>query len=105
MTNEEKIEKIQSIIDQSDERGIYSACYKFLEDTGDLKTNYHDYLTTGPIDCDIELQRLTEADYELSTALLTMILREDRFVDYAFHMRYEKGQVEEILRHMIQTLA
>ena len=33
-------------------------------------------MITEPIDCDEELERISGADYELSTALLTMLLRE-----------------------------
>lgn len=51
-----------------------------LEETGDLKTNYWDYMTTEPINCNEELKRLECADYDLCSALLTMLLREDHFV-------------------------
>ena len=35
-----------------------------LEETGDLKTNYWDYMTTEPINCNNEeLKRLESADY------------------------------------------
>lgn len=44
-----------------------------------LKTNYHDYMTTAPFNCDRELGRLPDADYDLTYALMTMLLREDYF--------------------------
>ena len=75
MTNSEKIKLIQSLIGEQCESRVYEA----LEDMGDLKTNYSDYMITGPINCDEELKRVPEADYELCTALLTMLLREDHF--------------------------
>ena len=77
MTNEEKINRIQSVIDHPGREGLY---YKLLEDLDDSKGNYGDYMTTVPINCDIELKRLPTADYELATALLTMLLREDTLI-------------------------
>lgn len=99
MTNEEKIKKIQYAMDHPDNVTIY---YKLLEDMGDMKYNYQDYMITNS--CDKELERLPEADYELSTALLTMLLREDHFCDHAFERRYETGQVDAVLERMIETL-
>lgn len=78
--------------------------YKTLEETGDLITNYHDYLTTSPIDVDAELSRLGDADYKLCAAFLTMILREDYFSNGAFEERYQKGQVTKIIERMIDLL-
>ena len=51
-----------------------------------------------------ELERLPDADYELCTALLTMILREDHFSNGYLRVRYEAGQVDAILNRMIDTL-
>ena len=48
MTNEEKIKKIQAVIDHPGTERIY---YGLLEDLGDLKGNYADYMTTEPINC------------------------------------------------------
>ena len=53
MTNEEKIKKIQAVIDHPGTERIY---YGLLEDLGDLKGNYTDYMTTEPIKCNEELQ-------------------------------------------------
>ena len=39
--------------------------YEVLEETGDLKTNYRDYMTTEPTNCNEELKRLECADYDL----------------------------------------
>lgn len=101
MTNEEKIEAIQYIIDHPNIEEVY---YKLLEDIGGLKRNYRDYMTTEPINCDKELERLSDADYELCTALLTMILREDHFSNGSLMVRYEAGQVDAILNRMIDAL-
>ena len=73
-----------------------------LEDLGDLKTNYGDYMITEPIDCNEELKRVSGADYELCTALLTMLLREDHFSNGSFERRFADGQVLPVLARMIQ---
>ena len=78
--------------------------YELLEKMDDMKYDYHSYATTEPIDCDKELKCIPTADYELCTALLTMILREDHFSNGSFEIRQEKGQVDAILNRMIETL-
>lgn len=76
-----------------------------LESFGDIKKNYGDYMTTSPIDCDAELQRVTTADYDLCCALLTMLLREDHFEEYGcFEHRFENGDVQKIVDRMITLL-
>ena len=52
MTNKEKIKKIQAVIDHPGRERTY---YSLLEDMGDLKGNYADYMTTEPINCNEEL--------------------------------------------------
>lgn len=79
--------------------------YETLERIGALKNNYGDYMTTGPIDCDTELRRLPDADYDLSCALMTMLLREDHFCNGSFERRYRAGQVQPILQRMIDLLS
>ena len=51
MTNKEKIKKIQAVIDHPERERTY---YSLLEDLGDLKGNYADYMTTEPINCNEE---------------------------------------------------
>ena len=101
MNNTEKVKRLQSLC-----LGVkHMDCfYKDLEDMGDLKTNYYDYMTTALINCDEELKRLQDADYELCTALLTMLLREDHFSNGSFMRRYEAGQVKMILDRMLGLL-
>lgn len=53
--------------------------YRLLDNIGGLKRNYADYMITEPINCDKELERVSIADYDLCTALLSMLLREDHF--------------------------
>ena len=101
MTNDEKILAIQAAIDHPDTEELH---YGLLERMGDLKTNYYDYMTTEPINCDVELRRLPDANYDLCTALLTMLLREDHFSNGTLCVRYEAGQVDAILSRMIELL-
>lgn len=101
MTNKEKAQMIQVAIDHP---GTESTYYGLLENLGDLKGNYADYMTTEPINCNEELQRVANADYELCTALLTAILREDHFSNGSFERRQRTGQVDEILKRMVAEL-
>ena len=101
MTNQEKIQAIQSVIDHPGREKTY---YSLLEDLSDLKGNYADYMATEPINCNEELQRVKNTDYELCTALLTAILREDHFSNGSFERRQRAGQVDEILKRMVAEL-
>ena len=78
--------------------------YDVLEKCESLKTNYHNYITTAPIDCEKELLRLPEANYDLCCALLTMLLREDHFSNGSFDRRQRKGQVKPIIERIISLL-
>lgn len=102
MTNAEKKKLLQQLnANRIFRETIY---YEALEQLGDLKTNYSDYMVTEPISCDEELQRLPNADYELCTALLTMVLREDHFCNGSFERRCRAGQVQPIIDRMIVLL-
>ena len=101
MNKQEKINAIRQLLDAPSTEVKY---YELLENMDDLKTNYHTYATTEPINCDKELDRLQTADYELCTALLTVILREDHFSNGSFERRQRAGQVTAILNRMIETL-
>ena len=78
--------------------------YEVLEKMEDLKPNYRDYMLIEPINCDEELKRLPDADYELCSALLTMLLREDHFSNGSFERRCRDGQVQPIIDCMISQL-
>ena len=101
MNKYDKVSAIKELIDVPDTAEKY---YELLENMGDLKTDYHTYATTEPINCDKELERVPKADYELCTALLTMILREDHFSNGSFERRQRLGQVNAILKRMLETL-
>lgn len=100
MTNTQKLKKIQSAKDHRDIDRFYS----LLEEMGDLKYNYHEYATAEPINIDKELERLEDADYELCTAFLTMMFREDHFCEGSLMERYESGQFMAVVDRMIKTL-
>ena len=101
ISRKEKIAKIKSLIDNP---GRINDYYKLLEEMGDLKPNYTDYMITGPVDSNEELKRLNEADYELTTAILTMLLREDHFSEGSFERKQREGIVEKVLQHMMKTI-
>ena len=101
MNKYDKVSAIKELIDVPNTAEKY---YELLEKMDDLKTNYHTYATTEPINCDKELERVPNADYELCTALLTMVLREDHFSNGSFERRQRIGQVNAILKRMIETL-
>lgn len=61
-------------------------------------------MTTELINCNEELKHLECADYDLSSALLMILLREDYFCNGAFEQRVESGQVECIVQKMIKLL-
>lgn len=79
--------------------------HESLEKMGDIKCDYVEYMTTHPVDCDRELERLPQADYDICCALLTMLLREDYFCNGSFTTRCRKGQVSLILERMMELLA
>ena len=103
MTNTGKIQAIRSVLFLNDPD--QSRYIKFLEDLGDLKTNYGDYMITEPIDCNEELKRISCADYELCTAMLTMLLRENHFSNGSFERRFADEQVLPILVRMKDVLS
>ena len=103
MTNDGKIQELQFIHVKESEDPV-TVYYEVLEKIGGMKYNYADYMMTEPIECDIELKRLMEADYELCCALLTMLLREDHFLNGSFERRYKAGQVQMIVDKMIKLL-
>lgn len=79
--------------------------YKILEDCDAVVYNYTEYMTTAPIDCDKELLRLSEADYQTCCVLITMLLREDRFNNGKFNIRQRAGQIKPIIERMICILS
>jgi hypothetical protein len=79
--------------------------YNVLGSMGDLKYNYADYMITGPVEAEVELERLPNASYDLCCALMTMMLREDHFDRGRFQLRCRKGQVDSVLKKMTEILS
>lgn len=79
MRKTEKLKKIQLLLNQKNlyEDQFEDQFEELLAVTGDWKSNYTDYLITEPINFVEELKRVPEADYELCTALLTMLVKEE----------------------------
>lgn len=103
MTKAEKIRKIQGILELKDpQEDLYADLLKTM---GDLKNNYGDYMITEPLDCNEELKRIPGADYELCTALLSMMLKEDQVANGSFDRRFEDGQVLPVLERMKDVLS
>ena len=102
MNTSQKIRLLKSLC--SDSVLCAELFYETLEKCGDLKLNYYDYMTTKPIDCERELMRLPNADYETCCALLTMFLREDHFSNGSFGEHQHAGEVKPIVEKMIALL-
>ena len=103
MTNKEKINYL--VTPPPPNVSLIGYYYDLLEKVGKIVFNYRDFMTTSPINCDEELKRLPDADYELCCALLTMLFREDHFVQYGcFDGRYINGDVQKIINRMVFLL-
>lgn len=100
MLNDNKIVLLKCLLEEYE----IEECYKILETIEALKINYGDYLITEPINCDEELKRVEFADYELCSALFTMLLREDHFCNGMFAQRQAEGQIQKIILRMIELL-
>ena len=101
MDSAKKIEILKDLLNNISDWDYEAA----LDEMGDLKWNYYDFLTTAPIDLDKELLRLPEADYELCSALFTAILREDCKCCGTLSRRINNGQVSLLLNKMIELLS
>ena len=97
-----KIKTLKSIStnDVRQEGLLYETIYK----CNLLKHDYSSYMTTHPINCDIELLRLPSSNYDLCCALLTMLLREDYFCNGAFEKRIRNGDIKRVVDRLISIL-
>ena len=103
MTKSEKLRKIQEILElKNPQENLYADLLKTI---GDLKTIEGDYMIPEPSECHEVLKRVPGADYELCTALLTMLLREDHFSNGSFERRFADGQVLPVLVRMKDVLS
>ena len=69
-----------------------------------IKYNYRAYMITQPINCDIELTRLHNANYDLCCALLTMLFREDHFCDSIATLPNRHGDIKRVIYRLIAVL-
>lgn len=97
-----KLQVIRNL--QDDDDASVSDYYEAMESINALLSNYTDYMTTSPVNCEQELLRLSSADYDLTCALMTMLLREDYFCNGSFQRRLHAGQVDAILQRMVILL-
>jgi len=103
MLNSQKISILKELC--LDETASADVFYEALDKCNALKNNYFEYMTTQPVDCDTELQRLSTSNYDLCCALITMLLREDHFSNGSFERRLRKGDVIPIIKRMISLLS
>ena len=96
MKSTDKVKTIDSLIAETDT----SKFYESLSKAGWLVTDYNRYMKTAPVNADTELERLSNADFELCCALLTMLLREDYFSNGSFERRRKGGHIDAILARM-----
>lgn len=99
MTNAEKIKKIQAVLDSHTPRlEIYCKLFDEMEDN---VYNYTDYVESN---VDKEIKRLPNADYHMCCCLMTLIFRENYFMNGKFIERYNSGMVTSILERMLMLL-
>ena len=89
MKSADKIKVIEEFISNPNINRLYET----LEKIDLIKYNYSEYMTTAPINCDEELRRVPNAECEVVSAIMTMLLREDHFSNGALEERHRNGQV------------
>ena len=99
MTNVEKIKKIQAVINSKTPR--FEHYSKLFDEMEDNVYNYTDYVES---DVDKEIKRLPNADYHMCCCLMTLVFREDYFMNGKFRERYDSGIVTSILERMLFLL-
>lgn len=78
---------------------------EFLDTNNMLVGNYYNYLSSEPINVDLELKRLDSCDIETCSALLTMLYREDHFNEGAYERRWEKGEVQIVIQRLMDLIS
>ena len=102
MHNEEKKDKLRLLLEKDTSNESYY--FECLQQFGDHNGDYRRLLSTDPINVDVELLRLPDANYELCVALLIMLLRESHWIEGSFERRYRNGEVQSIISKMITLL-
>lgn len=103
MKTSKKLYLLQELIDNNDLNE--DRYYEVAEQCDIIKSNYFEYMSTSPINCDIELLRLPTSDFDTCCALFTMLLREEHFCNGSFIRRLEAGQVKPIMHRIILLLS
>jgi hypothetical protein len=98
MSNEEKKRILQCL----SSKGTYKPYHEALEAMGDIRYNYTEYFENH--NADEAIQLLPTADYDLCCAILTLILREDYWINGSFERRYSNGQVTAVVERMLELL-
>ena len=75
-----------------------------MDETGLIVSDYGSYMVTEPLNVDEEVRRIIDADFDLCRALLTLLFREDHFVNGSFDTRVERGDVKLIVERMRDLL-
>ena len=101
MKNEDKIKILKEFIES---QIVNDRLYDALEQIEAIKYNYGDYMITAPINCDEELRRVPNADYDLVCAIITMLFREDHFSNGSLIERHRNGQVIPVLERLLVLL-
>ena len=78
--------------------------YDRLDEAGLIAYDYGSYMVTEPLNVDEEVRRIIDADFDLCRALLTLLFREDNFVNGSFDTRVERGDVKLIVERMRDLL-
>jgi len=79
---------------------IYDEFYQTLQYSEFIDYNYSEHLSTTSVFIQQELKMLKSADFIFIKALLTAMLREDRFDNGSFERRLESGEVSRVLRKL-----
>ena len=100
MNSADKIKVIEEFISNPNINRLYET----LEEIDLIKYNYSEYMTTAPINCDEELRRVPNAECDVVSAIMTMLLREDHFSNGALRERHDRGQVIPVLERLVELL-
>ena len=103
MTNKEKIQLLKTLPpSQCCLRDYYQELFSKV---AQIKFDYGDFMITEPLNCDEELKRTANADWNLCCALFTMLLREDSITQQDnFEKRFKNGDIQNVINRLIFLL-
>ena len=99
-----KIETLKGLLNlkQNTRRSYVTEYYEALEDINAMVYNYPDWFDDKGVD--EQLKKLDKADYNMACAIMTLVLREDYWINGSFKRRFEAGEVTPIIEKMIAEL-